>query len=98
MLAPSPSPCLIHGVTRLCQTAEYLDAVNGFRHVASISPASRCGRHTGGITAAEHPRTADLSYAVVNGLVDWFVERVYFAVNVSLHAYKSSFLPSPPLV
>ena len=64
MAAASPCPGLSNGVTLLYQTADHLDAVNGFHHSASISPASRCGRHTGGTLVAERLYAADYGYEV----------------------------------
>ena len=48
MVGASPSLCLKSGVSRLGQTAEQLNAINGVTQIAPLSFVRSRGRHTGG--------------------------------------------------
>ena len=48
MVGASPSLCLKSGVSRLGQTAEQLNAINGVTQIAPLSFVRSRSRHTGG--------------------------------------------------
>lgn len=87
MVGGSPSFCLKSSVSRLDQTAEQLNAVNGIGHIASLSFARSRTRHTGGQIIPFHSIMAVLSYHLAD-IIDihflgYFVEKsgAYFPIR-----------------
>lgn len=56
MAACISSSCSKSCVSRLGQTADQLNAIDGIYHYASVSLARACGRHTGGVSSSFHSR------------------------------------------